>query len=176
MALNFGSVPNNLFDTPKTIGEGLGGDKDQLIMNESGRDKCNIWLDINQTITSATSTVVNFDTTNFDTNKMHNNTEKSKITIKKEGYYLVICQIGFYNPQTAGEFWVYLKKNGTNGLCVAAKHTTGQQLWAYLSTQTLYYFQVGDYIEAQVYQNTGNNVNLYGQDDSKSFICVYQLI
>jgi hypothetical protein len=118
---------------------------------------------LTQSISNVTTTVVNFDAEDFDTDGFHSNvTNNSRITIPagKTGYYQINYLARFASNST-GYRAIYPYKNGavfspsvqsvvqTSG---TSSHSTGISIIAYLVAT--------DYIELAVEQNSGGSLNL----------------
>jgi hypothetical protein len=133
---------------------------------------CSLYKSALQTITTATNTVLTWDTENFDTNTFHNNvTNNSRITIPsgKDGYYLfnIACA---WSGATGDFRLLRLYKNGaeiTFNYVAPATYGPGQAL-TYIASAV-----ATDYFEVYVYQDSGANRNVAGGSAESNFQCQY---
>lgn len=137
---------------------------------------CRLFNTGGQTISSATTTAILFDSEAFDTDNFHStSTNTSRITIPtgKGGYYLV--QGSFMIDGTSSWSRIGLYRNGSTMLLnlESGNATTGT------NTRTLNFignFSAGDYLELLVRQNTGSNQTLWGNtayDGNPNFQITY---
>jgi hypothetical protein len=121
----------------------------------------NVVSTTNQSIANATFTIANFGSENFDTNTFHDNTtNNSRMTIPsgKGGYYLVTCAMQFASNDT-GFRAVILNKNGSNYQNLNwVDADSGNNIWA--SGSATVSCVPTDYLEIEVYQNSGGALNL----------------
>lgn len=133
---------------------------------------CSLYKSALQTITTATNTVLTWDSENFDTNTFHNNvTNNSRITIPsgKDGYYLfnIACA---WSGATGDFRLLRLYKNGaeiTFNYVAPATYGPGQAL-TYMASAV-----ATDYFEVYVYQDSGANRNVAGGTAESNFQCQY---
>lgn len=112
-------------------------------------------------IAAATTTVVAFDAEEFDTDGMHSTvTNNSRITINKSGFYVV----GFNGTLAASSAYIRtfaeLRINGTTGIARSQSPGTSVSVQQTLGVHTVYQFDAGDYVEVQVFQDSGGSKNL----------------
>jgi hypothetical protein len=115
-----------------------------------------------QTIATSTNTVLTFDTETYDTDSYHSTvTNTSRITIPsgKTGYYNVIAScIWAFNSGSYRNLHIY--KNGSNLTHIL----TGDPGTTYPNVNMLIvdalYLTAGDYIEMNVFQATGGNLDI----------------
>jgi len=108
-----------------------------------------------QTIPNTTYTKIQFDSELFDTNSEFDSTTNYRWTCVTPGYYRVSA-----NVRLAGVTGVVLKlvKNGTTDLSISAPvSATGDQT---VNCADVVKFTTGDYLEAQVYHNSGASKNV----------------
>jgi hypothetical protein len=99
-----------------------------------------------------------FDTELYDPAGAHDNvTNNTRITSQEKGLYLVYADIYFAAGSGSGIRQVSLRKNGTG---VASNISAGTASGNDLPVVTIINLDVGDYIEAYVYQNSGGNLNI----------------
>ena len=113
-----------------------------------------------QSLTTATYTLVTFNTENFDTDSIHDNSSNtSRMTIPsgKGGKYLVTGQLLFATNSTGIRICEILK-NGSNVTYIQVQPATTD------ATSLLINWVVNcvatDYIEVRAYQDTGGALNL----------------
>lgn len=120
---------------------------------------CQAKLSAAQSIANGTVTVLNFDAENWDTDGMHDNsTNNSRITAKTAGKYAVMMNAVFAGNDTGGR-QILLRLNGTTALgsVLMANNGLGEDQNMYLFATDL---AVNDYLEMQVWQNSGGNLNV----------------
>ena len=118
---------------------------------------CSLTKSANQAITTSTRTNISFDGEDYDTNSFHDNsTNNSRITIPagKAGYYQFIFQPGIYN-------WTYwemqIMKNGVNQRVIDFGAVSGVEVS--FSYSMILNLVATDYIEMNMFQNSGSNKN-----------------
>lgn len=110
---------------------------------------------VSQSIPNDTDTVLTFDSEEFDTANMHDNTtNNSRIVPPSNGIYQGTLQVDFDNNST-GARWVEIKKNGTTTLsCTQITAVNGgDSVVQIFGTFTL---TSADYIEAIAYHDSGS--------------------
>jgi hypothetical protein len=109
---------------------------------------------------SGNFTTAVYDTVVEDSNGLTNAADKSKITIKKAGRYMITAGHGF--PSGAGRVAMKCKINGVDvpygGQMVPSAVEGGPKLTIFKD------LAVGDYVQMQVFQDTGSSQN--GQNSS----------
>ncbi len=120
-----------------------------------------------QTITNNTVTAVLFDTEDYDTDAYHEGvTNPSRLTIPATGYYLVTSSVGFASSNIATRQWRIVLNNTT---VLYLKNLTQTAVGGnYDTINGTFHATAGDYIEIQVYQNCGSNLDLVVADYSPS--------
>ena len=149
------------------------------IVNISGQPACRAYLaSTSQTIPTGTWTVVNLDGESFDTQNMHDNvTNNSRITIPTggDGKYLIHAHAYFTGSTGGGNRGIRIRKNGTTYLAVTYMGSVGTEM-ATPSVQTIANLSAGDYVEMEVYQTSGSDLNIYGWGyDYLTFLEVHKL-
>jgi hypothetical protein len=107
-------------------------------------------------------TAITFNNEIFDTDTMHDTlVNPSRITFKTAGIYLVIFQ-GMWMSSIAtdptAKRLFYIKINGTSNIGVTGLAGIDESMM--YSVQTIQKFNVNDYVEALVSQNTGLDLNM----------------
>ena len=117
-----------------------------------------------QTISNTTDTVLNWvDPDHYDTDGFHDpSTNSSRITIPAGlgGYYLVYGQ-NTWDVNATGRRFCELKKNGTklftsNGFAANSSAAPANMISIILN------LSAGDYVEYQVWQSSGGNLDTFG--------------
>ena len=118
-----------------------------------------------KTIGNASWTTVLFNTVTWDTDQMADR-PNNRIVIRRAGIYLVTFN-GAFATHATGNRGIRLYANGTiafGGQSMSAHGTTASRL----SCSTPRYFDLGDYMTAKVYQNSGGNLTLFGSTATSS--------
>lgn len=111
-----------------------------------------------QTIPNATNTALDWGTETYDTDAFHSTvTNISRFTVPagKGGYYLILCQVDFQSNST-GVREVIIRKNGATTLQVSSATANGVTA---RYCNGIFNLVATDYIEIQVYQSSGGNLN-----------------
>lgn len=115
----------------------------------------------NQSIESGSIITIDFDSEEFDTNTLHDNSiNNSRLTCKIAGIYLCTLQIDFEENVT-GSRAVQLLKNGT----IAISGTQANALQVGDTVVTILgvcQLAINDYVEGQAYQSSGGALNVQG--------------
>jgi len=122
----------------------------------------------NQTIANNTYTNISWNQENFDTDAFHDTTtNNSRITIPagKAGYYQVSAYIQC-DASATGSRNLYLNKNGTGVINSTLGGSTASPT---LQLTFVIYLAVADYIEANVYQDSGGNAVFLKAYDAAGF-------
>lgn len=141
-----------------------------------GADKasCRVFNSTAQTIPTATLTTLTFDSERWDSQAIHStvsNTSRLTIPASWTGQYFTGAHVAWVNGTGVRGTFIYLN---------ATYFITGQvipydaNLNASCSPSTLYGVVAGDYLEVQVYQSSGGNLNIFlGTLLSPEFFCVW---
>lgn len=130
---------------------------------------CAVSLSAAQTISNSTNTIVNWTAESLDTDNFHSTTtNNSRFTIPsgKAGKYLIQGSIQF-NTNTTGLRAVFIYKNGSNTNFTA-------QVGASPAFTTIVNFNhiidlaVSDYLEVNVQQSSGGNLDINGGSTTNS--------
>lgn len=129
-------------------------------------------LGSDQTVATATVTVVDIDTELWDI-QAEFNTSTHRFVAKTAGIYLAIYGWRF-TAGSDGDLYVgYIRKNGTEvGLCQG--HGSSTYAIAQMVT-VITQLSVNDYLEVVVYQNSGSNKTLTGGSAQYNRFSVYKL-
>jgi hypothetical protein len=116
-----------------------------------------------QTIANATQEKITFAATEiYDTDGFHSTvTDTSRMTIPsgKGGYYLIYAQVN-WDASTAGRRIIYITKNNTSSLRAAEAFSVATNTQYPVSMiSTVENLTAGDYVEIEVLQTSGGNLN-----------------
>lgn len=127
-----------------------------------------------QAITDNSATDLVCDTLDSNSINVGTRSSTSSILIPVKGLYLVTATMGI-STTAAGPYRLFAFRNselpayGENGL----KAVASQKIDISISTQI--YFQAGDTLHIQVYQNTTGTVSIGDTTENRSKICVTKL-
>lgn len=113
-----------------------------------------------QTISNATFTTVTFDSEWFDTDAFHStSTNTSRLTVPAgfDGYYRVEAKLFFASNGTGSRIGNF-RKNGADvdaGYLEQGAYSNGKNFMHFFVVLNL---AAGDYMEVQIYQNSGGNL------------------
>jgi hypothetical protein len=122
---------------------------------------CSVKRAANKTLTTSTATKVDWDSENFDTNSFHDNaTNNTRLTVPtgQSGYYLITWNAVF-EANTTGYRTSQIKKN--NGSPLGTGVITGLTTYSPAQNQLVLNLADGDYIELEVFQNSGTSIRLF---------------
>ena len=123
---------------------------------------CRVYASSSQSISNATDTKIAFANESFDTSGFHSTTvNNTRITIPSglSGYYRVTANIGWLNNGTGRRIFA-IALNGGN--VSQAELTPTSSVEPAGSITDTYLLNVGDYLELNVYQTSGGNLNTSG--------------
>jgi len=130
---------------------------DDGILDLAKQSGCAVYLGTDQTIPSASHTVVNLDTELFDTLGEFNTTTH-RFTATRAGIYIIIGATNWNNPNKSYQYAACIKKNGA---LVTETIFHSACLWRLgIMTAGIFSLAANDYIELDAYQNTGLVDNL----------------
>lgn len=121
-----------------------------------------LYKSANQSIATATSTQITWDSERWDTNGFHDtSTNNQRITIPsgKAGYYQVNCYVSFAN-NTSGVRSGTINKNGSTAVIGGDLQAQGAGAYTVMIYSGIVNAAVGDYFTANMYQNSGGNLNV----------------
>jgi hypothetical protein len=114
-----------------------------------------------QSIVTATTTVITFDTVTEDVGGFWAAGQPTRLTIPTSGVYVVTTHITF-DQHATGFRYVAFRLNGgsaTVGHQKTQAHAVDGLGYPNLSTGTVRRFTAGDYLEIEVFQNSGGNLD-----------------
>ena len=136
----------------------------------------------NQSTTSNTHTILNFDNELFDTDGFHStvtNTNRITIPAGKAGKYLVTVTSTFDTNATGVRVMYVTKNSGTPSATATMMITQGTPnsgVNCYTGGSVVLDLAVADYINLTPYQNSGGNLNIFGnsaENNSLSFTATW---
>lgn len=117
-----------------------------------------VYHDANQSIADSTWTTLAFNQERFDTDTIHDTaTNNSRLTIQTAGKYILFANVEFDVNGTGGRgLRIILNGDTTNGIIgqVLLPATAAASQRMVIATPP-YDFSAGDYVELQVWQNSG---------------------
>ena len=124
---------------------------------------CRVTNDANQSIADSSATKLAFNSEIFDTDAFHDDaTNNSRLTIPEDGKYL--CGVSFTIAGTTGHAEVGILLNNTNKIAMSSLANVGGANIGPAVT-TMADLDEDDYIEALVYQDSGDTVSVHSTAD-----------
>jgi hypothetical protein len=123
---------------------------------------CRVYRSTNQSITTATSTAITFNSERFDTDAMHDVvTNTDRITINTAGLYVISGNVTFDTSAT-GIRELTIELNGTTAI---ARLSVGNRSDNYniASVTCAYKLAATDFVKLVVYQTSGGALNVLSQ-------------
>lgn len=122
---------------------------------------CRVYSSVPFTVPDAVNTIIPFDSARWDTDNMYSAVNPSRITFNTAGLYLVGGCMEFPGaPTSAGSKTMFVRASGAIPFISAGDQAPGTDYYFELETNTIWPFQVGEYIELQVYQSSGVPLDL----------------
>jgi len=113
-----------------------------------------------QIIATTTDVILAFDSERYDTDTIHDNvTNNSRLTCKTAGKYTVSVALGWYFNVT-GIRIARIKFNGTTYFA-ALQYDASPNASMWMAFSTILELAVNDYVEVEVRQTSGGNLNIY---------------
>lgn len=98
-----------------------------------------------------------FDSEHWDTAKLHENkTHAGRLKAPLAGTYYIFANITWETPIGSGVFGLRLRLNGKTVIAEQSVPNTAAPFRISLSVGTLYALGAGDYVEVQVFQQSGS--------------------
>ena len=135
---------------------------------------CSLYKSGNQSINNATSTVITWDSEDFDTDSFHStvtNTDRITIPSGKDGKYLFVWALEYANNGT-GQRSASLVKNGSgfvNYAVIAANNNANIKMMASYVANAV----ATDYFTISTYQDAGSAQNVLGTAGYSAFQAYY---
>ena len=127
---------------------------------------CSISNSVAQTIGNSSTTTLTFNTEDYDTDAFHStssNTGRITIPTGKGGKYFVTTTVNYAGNAT-GFRQIRILKNGSTNVA-AAIETPGANADMSLTCSIMLTLVAGDYLEVVTFQNSGGNLNVYGNNE-----------
>lgn len=141
------------------------------IYNGFALPRCFVRLAVDQTLTTATTTPINWDTDVSDALGWHDtSTNKSRITVTESGLYLVDAVLSF-NANTTGNRFIAIQVNGGAIPGRGSVSTNTVSNTASCNLSQIIELVAGDYIEITGYQNSGGDLTIRSGTDNVSCSC-----
>jgi hypothetical protein len=125
---------------------------------------CRVYASSAQTISNATDTKIAFANESYDTDGFHDNsTNNTRLTVPAglAGYYRVTANLGFAS-NTSGRRILAIAFNGGGAISQVEFSPAGSSVEPAGTITDTYFLNVADYIEVNVYQTSGGNLNTAG--------------
>lgn len=126
-----------------------------------------IYKAANQSINNNAITTLTFDTERWDNDNMHDGANPTRLTCRTPGLYVVTAGVEFAT-NGAGQRQVMIVKNGVTFIALDGRQTPAAALPARFVTTAQDLLAVGDYLEIQVFQNSGGALNVTAAPQSSS--------
>lgn len=118
-----------------------------------------VYHSVAQSIPNAVATPLAFDSERFDTDNIHDTaTNNNRLTCKTAGTYLISATVAF-NANATGTRRAFIKLNGANYIA-ATTVPAASGIATRLNLSTLYALRVWDYVECEVFQDSGGALNI----------------
>lgn len=121
---------------------------------------CRAYKSALQTLTTATATAINFDSTRFDNDGIHDNvTNNTRLTCKTSGIYLIVGNIS-YAPNGTGLRQTTIQLNGGTPIGVQMDNLGTAFGATQMCVTAIYRLFTTDYVELIAYQESGGNLDV----------------
>lgn len=119
-----------------------------------------VYNDANISVNNNSLTILTFNTERFDTGGLHSTSANtSRLTAVTAGKYLIFADVQ-WTFNASGDRMVALLLNGATTIAKdQAEPVSGSTLLTVQSLSTIYHLAANDYVEVQVYQNSGGALN-----------------
>lgn len=97
-----------------------------------------------------------FNSERWDTANLHDSANPGRLKAPVAGHYYIFANITWESPIGSGLWGLRLQLNGKTVIAEQTLPNTGAPFRISMSVGTLYALGAGDYVEAQVFQNSGN--------------------
>lgn len=115
---------------------------------------------LNQSIPNTLWTPLGFSTARYDTDTLFSLSDNSRLTAQTAGKYLITTHIQ-WAPTTARRE-LRLQHNDSTTIAQHTLQSGGGNVEACMSLSTVYAFNAGDYVTAQVWHNHGSTISILG--------------
>jgi hypothetical protein len=139
--------------------KGIDDELGSLVAGSGYTEGARVYDASDQTIADSTVTTVNFDTEDYDTDTIHDNsTNNTRLTCKTAGKYVIVASVYWNEPNTTGIRRVQIHLNGS----VAQYYLDGASNNKVQLGVAILDLSVSDYVELNVYQDSGGNRTIGG--------------
>lgn len=115
----------------------------------------------NLTIDTGSWTTLTFDSESYDLNGMHSTSSNtSRLTAQRAGVYSIFGSIRFATSSSGTLRGVRIVVNGSVIIALDLRPPNGAASTVNITIASCYKLAVNDYVELQVYQDTGGNLNV----------------
>ncbi len=116
------------------------------------------------TITTATNTILPFNSELFDDNDLHDTvTNNSRLTAVVEGRYFISAAVS-WDTVVTGTREIHIKLNGTGLIGLRKSKATEADLFVQ-GLSIIYNLAADDYVEVEVFHSRGSNLNINSVGD-----------
>lgn len=157
-----------LLDTPPGYtGRGLKGVRvnaaedalEYVTLAEGYTEGARVYHNLDQSIPNITYTALALNTERYDTDSIHDNVaNNSRLTCKTAGKYLIVANIRIVAGGAAGARTLVIRLNGVTQ--IGRTSISASNLTFLRSVSTIYDLAVDDYVEVEVYQNSGGALDV----------------
>ena len=130
------------------------------------------YVSSNFTVSHNSNTKIPMNTEVYDTDNAYDNSSNYRFTPQTAGKYVFYAQMTSADTQTANEFEISIRKNGST---VLGGRTTLENFCSINTIGVVDMNGSSDYVEAYAYQNAGGNAILTG-NTSRTYFGGYKLI
>ncbi len=119
-----------------------------------------VYNSANITLTTGVVTLLTFNSERYDNDTIHStSTNTGRLTAQTEGYYIINGSCRWVANAT-GQRFLNIKLNGTTFIGTQSLDTTSGGNPAVIALPTIYFLNVGDYVELHAFQNSGGNLDV----------------
>ncbi len=146
------------------------------LSNDSVPSGASVYNSVSQAITTATVTLLTFNSEQFDTDSFHDTSSNtSRLTAPVAGKYVIVASIVF-DVNSVGRRQFFFRKNGTDlfgSVQEVEPVTTGG--YSVCKGNLLVDLAQGDYVECVVYHTKGSNLDVIGNAVGNSQTSTFQI-
>jgi hypothetical protein len=113
---------------------------------------------VTQATQTATTTVLSYNTVEFDTGGLYDPANATRLTAPTDGIYLVTFNMR-WNTVSGGQRYTDIYLNNTRIICQSAQMSQTGETAVPSSISTIIKLSAGDYVETRLYQESGVQVS-----------------
>lgn len=148
------------FETTGHKHTGAAGDGPKLTHGSLIVPAARVYHNVAQSIPTAVGTLLAFNSERFDTDAIHDvTTNNSRLTCKTAGKYLIFANVEFAANAT-GVRYINIALNGATVIGSQTSLSSDVTIPARINASVIYDLAVNDYIEVNVYQDSGGALNV----------------